>query len=332
MNLGVERMKGDKVTNKHKLSLFNKFTLLPHDQLTIDYVNKWIQYYEERIEEKNKNNFEQRENLILINAFYIIVVTVKELKDIFISILKLSKKLFKPVLFLVSSAVVIGLATFAYSEYLNAKNQKKVIDTTYYLHQQFVISDYSKLAANIDSNVTNLKVAAFLKNSLHKFCYFVNKNDTLSLSFDPLVRQPGSVHIEFQNTSEFSTVLFLVYDEQNPQAKVKAKFIEKCNENKLSVDNLYIFDVYMLPSERAIIIIDPNLIDSKTLGPTTISNISSFNMLFDSYKLKNRKLKEEDYLRFYDLCFYNYKPTGYHEYDISGVTETFNRKNLLQTP
>jgi hypothetical protein len=182
-----------------------------------------------------------------------------------------------------------------------------------------VISDYSKLKANIDSNVTNPQVAAFLKNSLHQFCYNMNTSDTISLSFDPIVPLPGCVPIQFSNDSQQSSVLLLLYDENNPQAKVKAKLLKKDPGSYLNT-----FDLYILPAERALVVINPNLIDSKTLGPTKIKSVSAFNVSFESYKLKNGKPKKDVYLSFSEY--------DGHDYMLTHIYETMNFKNLFKTP
>ena len=147
----------------------------------------------------------------------------------------------------------------------------------------------------------------------------MNTSDTLTLSFDPIVPLPGCVPLQFSNDSELSSVLFLVYDENNPKRKVKAKLLKKD-----SGDYLNEFDLYILPSERIIVVINPNLIDSKTLGPTKVKNISAFNVSFESYKLKNGKPKKDVYLSFsqYDD----------NDYSLTHIYETMNHKILFKTP
>lgn len=335
MSLGVERMQGDKVTNTHKKNLFIKFKLLPHDQSTIDYVNRSIQYYEDRIAEENNDTFGQGENKFRNSTTKKNADIIDELiRRIYVSKLEYSEKLGKYLRPLVILGIVIGAAIVIYNQYSNAKKAKAIsefnkwekefeeYDSTIpnqYFEQKDVISDYSQLKANIDSNVTNPQVAAFLKNSLHQFCYKMNTSDTLSLPFDPIVPLPGCVPMQFSNDSQQSSVLLLLYDEKNPQAKVKAKLLKKDPGNYLNT-----FDLYILPSERAIVVINPNLIDSKTLGPTKITSVSAFNVSFESYKLKKGKPKKDVYLSFSEY--------DGHDYMLTHIYETMNFKNLFKTP
>ncbi len=335
MSLGVERMKGDKVTNTHMRNLFIKFKLLPHDQSSIDYVNKSIQYYEESDEEENGDIIVQILKKFQKKALKRNADNLEKLKTRWnISKLEYTEKLRKYVRLLVILGIVIGAVIVIYNQYSNAKKAKAISEIKkwekefeeyestipeQYFEQKDVISDYSQLKTNIDSNVTNPQVAAFLKNSLHQYCYNLNTSDTISLSFDPIVPLPGCVPMQFSNDSQQSSVLLLLYDENNPQAKVKAKLLKKDPGSYLNT-----FDLYILPSERAIVVINPNLIDSKTLGPTKITSVSAFNVSFESYKLKNGKPKKDVYLSFSEY--------DGHDYMLTHIYETMNFKNLFKTP
>ena len=162
MSLGVERMNGNKVTNTHKKNLFVKFKLLSLDQSTLDYVNKNIQYYENRIVVENvmdKKEKKSRKNTVIVVLVFLAAIF-----------------LYYKYLDLEKARVV--------QEINNSDNENNYSDPDQddeptivhvsevpdqYFEQKDVISDYSQLKANIDSNVTNPQVAAFLKNSYINF-------------------------------------------------------------------------------------------------------------------------------------------------------------------
>ena len=337
MNLGVDRMYGDKVINMDKKNMFIKFKLLPHDQLTIEYVNKRIQFYEDRIADENGDVFEQSDNKSQKNSSKSKFNFLDQIKKRNQTLkLEFNEKLVENIRSYVFLGLLIGAGIFVYNQFYktsysgideeekaiaalmemeNENNESTIPDQ--YFEQKDVISDYSQLKANIDSNVTNPQVAAFLKNSLHQFCYNINISDSFSLSFDQIVPIPGCVPLEFSNDSEFSSVLFLVYDEKNPLAKVRAKLLKQNTGDYLD------FDLYILPSERAIVVINPNLINSNTLGPTKIKNVSAFNVSFESYKLKNKKPKSDVYLSFSE---YNNQ-----DFMLTHIYETMNVKKLFKT-
>lgn len=172
-----------------------------------------------------------------------------------------------------------------------------------------VISAYPDLVKKIEGNVTNPKIALFLKNSLHQFCYKINLKDTVSFTFDIISAIPGCVPMEFMNDSKLTDALFVVYDEANPSAKIRAKFINRFTD----ATGYNPIDLYILPTERAFVIINPNMLNDTTVGPTQIQTISAFNVSFESYRLKNKHPKMTVYLSLSEYMDGDYMLTHIYE-------------------
>lgn len=299
MRTAVDRCRGQQLSWKLKRELFQLFYLLPMNPEMEEYIKKNIAYFDERIaeeEQKQASGYTTTEGKSPLAPTELLrrAATVPASAN---TIPKLIGRAVVLILFLLGCYLLYDRF---YGESAAAELKKKAesarelvlfeeeLKGSYY-DQEEVIKDYKKLRAAIEENVTHPLVRGFLVNELSQYAYEMNVDSISRIYFIPIKPIPESVPLKFDNGSELSDVLVLVYDEVHPDAPVKGRLIPK---NKDYNDEV----LYILPTERVIVLFNPVIENGETVVASKPESIDEFNVLYESYRLKSGTPKKEVYL------------------------------------
>lgn len=184
----------------------------------------------------------------------------------------------------------------------------------YFFDDKQVIQDYNKLKNNLEANVTHEPMRHFLINQLSRFAYDQDADSLNKLTFVPVKPQPGCLPLTFSQSSDYSRVLLLIYDEENGSLPVKGALVGKnTNYNDTTL--------YLLPTERVIALFDPQLENDTTIVAFKMKHLDYLNVLFESYRINPTTTRKEVYLSTSEY--------GKGDASIINIYETMRMKRLI---
>lgn len=292
----VERISGQPISLLEKKALFECFLWLPLDEHSRAYVAKSITNFEQELHENAEA--EARQDEVAATILQTATRSSIERKQ---SDKKQESGGITPgrIIIAIGSVVIaftvvmlrIGSITGRSNSTPTMTQSLKIADefSDYFFNDTEVIRDYAELKRNIEANVTNESVKHFLINQLSWFAYDQDADSLNKLTFIPVKPEPGCLPLTFSQSSEYSKVLLLIYDEENPDLPVKGALVGKNTDYSDTT-------LYILPTERLIAIFDPELENATTVIAAKLPALDYLNVLFESYRINPKTTRKEVYI------------------------------------
>jgi hypothetical protein len=280
----VERSDGH-LSWKQKMELYECFLWLPIDKKMEAHIRKKLDYFQQQIEEKNATSIHRTGTQPLYQQDSL--KKGVKLGGVYVGRLVVAIGL----VIVVFTYIMIRTGSNGRSDPASIAASLEMKDkfTDYFFDEKEVIRDYNELKRNIENNVANESMEHFLVNQLSRYAF--NKDaDTLNkLTFVPIKPEPGCRLLDFSHSSDFSNVLLLIYDQENPTLPVKGALIG----NETEFDGV---TLYLLPTERIIAVFDPKLENDSTVVASKLRALDYLNVLFESYRINPKTTRKEFYL------------------------------------
>jgi len=296
----VERISGHPVSWEEKKELFECFLWLPIDELSRERIQENLDHFEQQIRDEAEQEKHQEEvaTTILQTATRSSIERKQSDKKqesggitpgrIIISIGSVVI-VFALVMMRISSITGSSKSAPTLAESMEMADKMKDEFSDYFFDDTEVIRDYNELKRNIEANVTNESVKHFLINQLSRFAYDQDADSLNKLTFLPVKPEPGCLPLTFSQSSEYSTVLLLIYNEENPDLPVKGALVGKNTDYSDTT-------LYILPTERLIAVFDPQLENGTTVVAAKLPALDYLNVLFESYRTNPKTTRKEVYI------------------------------------
>lgn len=292
----VERISGQPISLPEKKALFECFLWLPLDEQSRAYIVKSITNLELELHEKAEADARQDEV-----AATILKTPTRSSIERKQSDKKQDSEGITPgkIIIAIGSVIIvftvvmlrIGSITGRSNSTPTMTQSLKLADefSDYFFNDTEVIRDYAELKRNIEANVTNESVKHFLINQLSRFAYDQDADSLNKLTFIPVKPEPGCLPLTFSQSSNYSRVLLLIYDEENPDLPVKGALVGKNTDYSDTT-------LYILPTERLIAVFDPELENGTTVIASKFPALDYLNVLFESYRINPKTTRKEVYI------------------------------------